>query len=81
MAEFPYKFDQVEKDWQIDEYHINPTLNSAPTILTTCQITYQNLAVADYRLYFDKNERLIDEFFTIKEDEKSHHQNPASIRR
>ncbi|OOR89109.1 hypothetical protein LP123_00850 [Moraxella bovis] len=70
MAEFPYKLDQVEKHWQIDEYHINPTLNSAPMILTTCQITYQNLAVADCRLYFDKNERLIDEFFTIKENEK-----------
>lgn len=78
MAEFPYKFDQLEKHWQIDEYHINPTLNSAPMILTTCQITYQNLAVADYRLYFDKNERLIDEFFTIKENEKCPPSKPCS---
>lgn len=59
MAEFPYKFNKIEKHWQIDEYHINPTLNSTPMI----SITYQNLIVADYRLYLNKNGTLIDEFF------------------
>lgn len=63
MAEFPYRFDKIEKHWQIDECHINPTLNSTPMILITCQITYQNLTVAGYRLYLDMSYQVIDEFF------------------
>ncbi|MDO5050131.1 MAG: hypothetical protein Q4D68_00115 [Moraxella equi] len=51
MAEFPYELDKVDRHWQIDNNCINTILHSEPLILVQCQITYQNLAVADYRLY------------------------------
>ncbi|WP_143823509.1 hypothetical protein [Moraxella equi] len=63
MTEFPYEFDKVDRYWQIDECHINPSLNSKPMILVECQITYQHLTMATYRLYFDTDYQLIDEFF------------------
>lgn len=63
MAKFPYEFDKVDRYWQIDECHINPSLNSKPMILVQCQLIYQNLTVATYRLYFDTDYQLIDEFF------------------
>lgn len=63
LKEFPYKVDKIVKNWQIDECHINPTLNSNPMILVQCQLIYENLTVATYRLYFDGDYQLIDEFF------------------
>lgn len=47
-------------------------------ILAQCQLIYQNLTVATYRLYFDTDYQVIDEFFvTSIKNYPQHHPLPT----
>lgn len=52
--EFVCEIDNIVKNWQIDDNHINPTIYSKPMILVQCQLIYEKMMIGNHRLYFDK---------------------------
>lgn len=59
-----YPLSELQQDWNL-VYGENLNLCTVPIYTLTCMLKYQQKGIARYRLIFDRDMEIFDEFFNV----------------